>query len=115
MGFFTEQIAHHDLNAIGMTNAPACVSPPGGTQAVLGTNPIAVAVPDSDGGLALQFDQSTSAIAIGKIRVATVAGEKFHWVGRSIKMAVRRTTKGGFGRQFGVGWRLQRLRLRTDG
>ena len=76
MGFFTEQIAHHGLIAIGMTNAPACVSPPGGTQAVLGTNPIAMAVPDSDGGLALQFDQSTSAIAIGKIRVAAAAGEK---------------------------------------
>ena len=81
MGYFTEQIAEAGLIGIGMTNAPACVSPPGGTQAVLGTNPIAMAVPARSGGLAFQFDQSTSAIAIGKIRVAAAAGEKipFGW------------------------------------
>ena len=73
MGFFTEQIAAHGLIGIGMTNAPACVSPPGGTRAVLGTNPIAMAVPRADGNLAFQFDQSTSAIAIGKIRVAAAS------------------------------------------
>lgn len=76
MGFFTEQIAAHGLIGIGMTNAPACVSPPGGTRAVLGTNPIAMAVPRADGTLAFQFDQSTSAIAIGKIRVAASSGDK---------------------------------------
>ncbi|MEM7207243.1 MAG: Ldh family oxidoreductase [Pseudomonadota bacterium] len=76
MGYFTEQIAQAGLIGIGMTNAPACVSPPGGTRAVLGTNPIAMSVPSKDGGLAFQFDQSTSAIAIGKIRVAASAGEK---------------------------------------
>lgn len=81
MGYFTEQIAKAGLIGIGMTNAPACVSPPGGTQAVLGTNPIAMAVPARSGGLAFQFDQSTSAIAIGKIRVAAAAGDKipFGW------------------------------------
>ena len=76
MGFFTEQIASAGLIGIGMTNAPACVSPPGGTQAVLGTNPIAMAVPDQAGEIAFKFDQSTSAIAIGKIRMAAAAGEK---------------------------------------
>ena len=76
MGFFTEQIAVKGLIGIGMTNAPACVSPPGGTKAVLGTNPISMAVPNTDGGIAFQFDQSTSAIAIGKIRVAAAAGDK---------------------------------------
>lgn len=75
MGFFTEQIAMAGLIGIGMTNAPACVSPPGGTKAVLGTNPISMSVPAKDGGVAFQFDQSTSAIAIGKIRVAAAANE----------------------------------------
>lgn len=75
MGFFTEQIATAGLIGIGMTNAPACVSPPGGTKAVLGTNPISMSVPAKDGGVAFQFDQSTSAIAIGKIRVAAAADE----------------------------------------
>ena len=76
MGYFTEQIAEAGLIGIGMTNAPACVSPPAGTQAVLGTNPIAMSVPAKGGGVAFQFDQSTSAIAISKIRVAAAAGEK---------------------------------------
>jgi len=81
MGYFTEQIAKAGLIAVGMTNAPACVSPPGGTKAVLGTNPISMAVPAKDGGVAFKFDQSTSAIAIGKIRIAAAAGEKipFGW------------------------------------
>jgi len=76
MGYFTEQIASAGLIGIGMTNAPACVSPPGGTKAVLGTNPISMAIPAKDGGVAFMFDQSTSAIAIGKIRVAAAAGDK---------------------------------------
>lgn len=81
MGYFTEQIAKAGLIAVGMTNAPACVSPPGGSKAVLGTNPISMAVPAKEGGIAFKFDQSTSAIAIGKIRIAAAAGEKipFGW------------------------------------
>ena len=35
-----------------------------------------MSVPAQGGGVAFQFDQSTSAIAIGKIRVAAAAGEK---------------------------------------
>ena len=77
MGYFTAQIAREGLIGIGMTNAPACVSPPNGTEAVLGTNPIAMSVPAQGGqGVAFQFDQSTSAIAVGKIRVAAAANEK---------------------------------------
>ncbi|MEL0612594.1 Ldh family oxidoreductase [Marinomonas arenicola] len=76
MGYFTEQIAKAGLIGIGMTNAPACVSPPGASKAVLGTNPISMAVPAKNGGVAFKFDQSTSAIAIGKIRIAAAAGEK---------------------------------------
>ena len=76
VGYFTEQFAQAGLLAIGMTNAPACVSPPGGNRAVLGTNPVAMSVPAKGGGVAFQFDQSTSAIAIGKIRVAAANGDK---------------------------------------
>ena len=76
MGYFTEQIAQAGLIGIGMTNAPACVSPPGGNKALLGTNPIAMSIPNGNGGLVMQFDQSTSAIAIGKIRIAAANNEK---------------------------------------
>lgn len=75
LGYFTEQIAAAGMVAIGFTNASAVVSPPGGTQAVLGTNPIAMAVPAQHGGVAFQFDQSTSAVALGKITMAKAAGE----------------------------------------
>ena len=75
LGYFTEQIANAGLVGIGFTNASAVVSPPGGTKAVIGTNPIAMSVPAKSGGLAFQFDQSTSAVALGKITMASAAGE----------------------------------------
>lgn len=75
LGYFTEQFARAGMLAIGATNASARVAPPGGSRPVLGTNPIAMAVPDGDGGIALQFDFSTSAVALGKITMAAAAGE----------------------------------------
>ncbi len=75
LGFFTEQIAKAGLIGIGFTNASAVVSPPGGNRAVLGTNPIAMAIPAKGGGVAFQFDQSTSAVALGKITMAATAGD----------------------------------------
>ena len=76
MGYFTSQIARQGLVGIGTTNAPACVAPPGGNKPILGTNPISMSVPSENNGIAFQFDQSTSAIAIGKIRVAAANGEE---------------------------------------
>lgn len=75
LGFFTEQIAREGLIAIGLTNASPIVAPPGGKARTIGTNPIAFSVPDGEGGLAMQFDQSTSAVALGKIKMAKAAGE----------------------------------------
>ena len=75
LGFFTEQIAQAGMIGIGFTNASAVVSPPGGNKAVIGTNPIAMSVPAREGGVAFQFDQSTSAVALGKITMAKSAGD----------------------------------------
>ena len=75
LGYFTEQFAHAGMLAIGATNATPRVAPPGGSTALLGTNPIAMAVPDGEGGVAFQFDFSTSAVALGKITMAEAAGE----------------------------------------
>lgn len=75
LGYFTEQIAEAGLLGIGFTNASAVVSPPGGRKAVIGTNPIAMSVPAKNGGVAFQFDQSTSAVALGKITMAAAAKE----------------------------------------
>jgi len=75
LGYFTEQVAEAGFVAIGFTNASAIVSPPGGNKALLGTNPIAMAIPAKEGGISFQFDQSTSAVALGKITMAAAAGE----------------------------------------
>lgn len=76
LGYFTGQIARAGLIGIGFTNASAIVAPPGGRTRVLGTNPIAFSVPDGNGGVAMQFDQSTTTVALGKITMANAAGEK---------------------------------------
>jgi (2R)-3-sulfolactate dehydrogenase (NADP+) len=75
LGYFTEQIAGLGLIAIGMTNATPIVAAPGGSKRLIGTNPIAFSVPDGQGGRALHFDFSTSAVALGKIIMAAAANE----------------------------------------
>jgi (2R)-3-sulfolactate dehydrogenase (NADP+) len=75
VGYFTGQIARAGLIGLGMTNASPVVAPPGGKSRVIGTNPIAFSVPDGQGGVALQFDQSTTTVALGRITMAKAAGE----------------------------------------
>lgn len=75
LGYFTEQLASAGFLALGATNATPRVAPPGGRNRLLGTNPIALSVPDGEGGVAFGFDFSTSAVALGKITMAVAAGE----------------------------------------
>ena len=75
LGYFTEQIARAGYIGFGLTNATPIVAAPGGKSRVIGTNPIAFSVPDGQGGVAMQFDQSTTAVALGKITMAKAAGE----------------------------------------
>jgi len=76
LGYFTEQIARAGLIAFGATNATPIVAPPGGKTRIIGTNPLAFSVPDGEGGIAMQFDQSTTTVALGKITMAKAAGEQ---------------------------------------
>ncbi|MDG1279839.1 MAG: Ldh family oxidoreductase [Pseudorhodobacter sp.] len=75
LGYFTRQIAEAGYIGLGFTNATPVVAPPGGKIRMIGTNPIAFSVPDGQGGLALHMDQSTSAVALGKITQARAAGQ----------------------------------------
>jgi len=75
MGYFTGRIARAGLIGLGMTNASPIVAGPGGRARVLGTNPVAFSVPDGQGGVAMQFDFSTSATARGSVSMAQEAGE----------------------------------------
>ncbi|RXJ70463.1 lactate dehydrogenase [Veronia nyctiphanis] len=76
LGYFTEQLARKGFIAIGFTNSSPIVAPPGGKKRTIGTNPVAFSVPDGDGSIAMQFDQSTTVVALGKITMAKEAGEK---------------------------------------
>ncbi len=75
LGYFTEQIALAGMIGIGFTNASPIVAAPGGKTRAIGTNPIAFSVPDGQGGIAMQFDQSTTTVALGKITMAKAAGQ----------------------------------------
>lgn len=55
--------------------SPKSVAPFGGREARLGTNPIAIAVPsDLDGPMFI--DMATSAVAVGKVKLAQARGEE---------------------------------------
>lgn len=75
LGYFTEKAALRGMIAMGMTNASPIVAPPGGKTRVIGTNPMAFAVPDGNAGIGMSFDQSTTSVALGRITMAKAAGE----------------------------------------
>jgi hydroxycarboxylate dehydrogenase B len=78
LGEYCEIAANeHGLVSIAMVNthgAARRVAPPGGTRPRLGTNPLAMGVPNGDEALILDF--STSATAEGKVRLKQIAGEQ---------------------------------------
>lgn len=75
LGYFTERFAGMGLVAMGFTNAYAVVAPPGGSSPMIGTNPFAVSVPGVGGGVAFHMDQSTTAIAMGRVTQAAARGD----------------------------------------
>lgn len=75
-------LGHHaeDLAALGLiglcfTHAPASIAPPGGSRPVIGTNPLALAVPDGAGGAAFILDQSASVVAKSEVILRARRGE----------------------------------------
>ena len=77
LGYHVERLSEDGLVAIGFTNAPASIAPAGGQKPVVGTNPVALAVPGVSGQAAFVLDQSASVVA--KSEIMTRARE-----GRSI-------------------------------
>lgn len=69
-----EPFAHEGYIALSVVNSFACVVPHGGHRAVLGTNPIAYAIP-RDGTGPIVVDLATSAIPNGDVQMAAVTGE----------------------------------------
>jgi LDH2 family malate/lactate/ureidoglycolate dehydrogenase len=67
-GFYSMMALEHDMIGFCMTNSQPLVSPTYGRTAVLGTNPISVAVP-SGKKYPYVLDMATSAVAYGKIQL----------------------------------------------
>jgi (2R)-3-sulfolactate dehydrogenase (NADP+) len=76
LGYFAEQVAENGFIGIAFTNASASVATPGGARPLIGTNPVAMAVPEKSGGIAFQFDQCTSAANLRQVREAALKSEQ---------------------------------------
>ncbi|HKS89530.1 MAG TPA: Ldh family oxidoreductase [Stellaceae bacterium] len=71
--YFVEMIAKADLVAIHTASSGGAVAPYGGTRPVLGTNPIAFALPGEDGPLVL--DMGTSAFMATELQLRARLGQ----------------------------------------
>jgi LDH2 family malate/lactate/ureidoglycolate dehydrogenase len=59
---------------ISMSNSGGRVAVTNGTEAILGTNPIAVGIPGGPGETDFLLDMATSAVAVGKVETALAEG-----------------------------------------
>src|ERR1700719_266635 len=71
--YFVEMIAKADLIAIHTASSGSSVAPFGGMRPVLGTNPIALALPGADGPLVL--DMGTSAFMATELQLRARLGQ----------------------------------------
>ncbi|MDG4798363.1 Ldh family oxidoreductase [Micromonospora sp. WMMD1082] len=72
---YTERIARSGMIGIGTSTAKARIAPPGGTRAVLGNNPLSLAVPRPAPDPPIALDIALGQVAIGRLRLAAEAGE----------------------------------------
>lgn len=75
LGEYVETIAAAGQVGIALCNADATVAPFGGRDRLLGTNPVALAVPGGPDGPPVVVDWATAATAEGKLAVARARGE----------------------------------------
>ena len=74
LGYYADIIANNAMIGLCMTNTEPGMAPFGGAEKVLGTNPIAIGIPNRNKPLIL--DMSTSVVARGKIVLAKEKGEE---------------------------------------
>jgi LDH2 family malate/lactate/ureidoglycolate dehydrogenase len=89
-GFFTNRIADAGLVGLAVCNTESVMCAPGGGRPVLGTNPLAVAVP-LPGGARPQLDMATTTASQGKLLAAARQGEQIP-LGWAVDAAGRPTT-----------------------
>ena len=74
-GRFARMIAEHNCVGIVLSSTRPLMPAPGGAEAMVGNNPIAVALP-STGEFPVEADMALSATAMGRIRLAAAAGQR---------------------------------------
>ena len=76
LGEYVESIARAGMAGLILCNTDAVVAPYGGWQRVIGTNPLALAVPRGPARDPLLLDFATSGVAEGKLQIARAHGEQ---------------------------------------
>ncbi|MDH3233806.1 MAG: Ldh family oxidoreductase [Alphaproteobacteria bacterium] len=74
-GRFALDLAAGGAIGIVMCNTRPLLPAPGGSEAMVGNNPLAIAMPANDAGPPVLLDMATSESAMGKIRMALAAGK----------------------------------------
>jgi len=74
LGYHTGYLAKRGLVAFGFTNSVPAIAPVGGRKPVIGTNPLSFAVPGKAGKIGFLIDQSSSAVAWTKVKLAADEG-----------------------------------------
>jgi L-2-hydroxycarboxylate dehydrogenase (NAD+) len=75
LGYYAERMARAGVVGFVFTGSPPQVHPYGGVEPLLGTNPLAIAFPTSDGRPVI-IDMSTSALSGSRVRQATYFDQK---------------------------------------
>ena len=73
-GIYAESLAEAGLVGIVLTNAQPVMAPPGVATAIVGNNPLAIAVPRRPPGPPIVLDMALSQTALGRIRLAAAEG-----------------------------------------
>ena len=73
--YFGRMAADRGLVCLIFANAAPAIAPPGGGQAIMGTNPLCIALPGSSSKAPLVLDMAMTVAARGKIRQAARLGQ----------------------------------------
>jgi LDH2 family malate/lactate/ureidoglycolate dehydrogenase len=93
-GYYADRAAEQGLIGLAFTNAMPAIAPTGGSEGLLGTNPIGAAfpIPGADPVIA---DMATAVVARSRIRHALAAGQKTIPEGWALDPSGRPTTDPG--------------------
>lgn len=86
LAYYVEHTAHDGFIAIALSSSEALVHPHGGKKALLGTNPVAIAVPAGNGS-PLVVDLATSTVSMGKVH-------HFAAIGKPLQVGWAKDAKG---------------------